>query len=112
MDILRQIIDRLDVVETIRRRGAHLDNVSDDEGLAPNPNLEPKEDQDNERLLRALSRAHSKLVIEVVLYDGKFGMNIVLNFIFDRENFFEFENTSDNRRVKISLTRLNGHASL
>ena len=44
LDQLRQIVARLDVVETTQRRGAHLDNVSDDEAIAPNPNLEPEED--------------------------------------------------------------------
>ena len=57
LDTLRQITARLDVVETTQRRGAHLDDVSDDEVVAPNPNPEPKEDQGEERLLRVLSRA-------------------------------------------------------
>ena len=38
---LRWIVDRLDVVETSERRGSHIHDVSDDEALAPNPNLEP-----------------------------------------------------------------------
>ena len=33
MDTLRQIVARLDVVETAQRRGAHLDDVSDDEAI-------------------------------------------------------------------------------
>ena len=38
LDTLRQIAARLDVVEISQRRGAHLDDVSDDEVVAPNPN--------------------------------------------------------------------------
>lgn len=43
MDMLRQKKRRLDGVETIERRGVHLNDVSDDgaHGI-PNPNLEPK----------------------------------------------------------------------
>ena len=47
----------------------HIDDLSDDEVEAPNRNPKPKEDQDEEILLRVLSRAHSKLVVEVVPYD-------------------------------------------
>ena len=46
----------------------HLDDVSDDETTTPNHNPEPKEDQDEERLLRVLSRANLKPAIEVVPY--------------------------------------------
>ena len=58
-------------MEIAQRRGAHLEDVSDDEVVAPNPNLELEEDQDEERLLRVLSRAHSKPTIEFFPYDGK-----------------------------------------
>ena len=51
LDQLRQIATRLDVVQIAQRRGAHLEDVSDDEVAAPNHNLEPEEDQDEERLL-------------------------------------------------------------
>ena len=54
LDQLRQIAARLDVVEIAQRRGAHLDDVSDEEEVAPNHNLELEEDQDGDRLLRVL----------------------------------------------------------
>lgn len=73
---------------------------------------EPEEDQDNERLLRIFSRAHSKPAVEVVPYNGKLDTNAMLDWIFDMDKFFDFENTLDNRKVKITVTRLKGHASL
>ena len=39
LDTLRQIAARLDVVEISQRREAHLNDVSDDEVVASNPNL-------------------------------------------------------------------------
>lgn len=108
LDTLRQIAARLDVVEIAQRRRAHLD----DEAMAPNSNPKLEEDQDEERLLRVLFRAHSKLAVEVVPYDGKLDINVVLDWIFDMEKFFDFENTPQNRKVKIAVTRLKGHASL
>ena len=112
LDPLREIAARLDALETTQRRGAHLDDVSKDEAVAPNHNLEPKEDQDEERLLRVLSRENSKPTIEVVPYDGKLDTNVVLDWISNMEKFFEYENTPDNRKVKIAVTRMKGHASL
>ena len=85
LDQLRQIAARLDVVETSQRRGAHLDDVSDDEAVAPNPNLELEEDQDEARLLRVLSRLNSKISVEVVPYDVKLDTNTILDWIFDME---------------------------
>jgi hypothetical protein len=112
LDTLRQIATRLVAVETAQRRGAHLDDVSDDEAVAPNPNPEPEQDQDEARFLRVLSRENSKPIVEVVPYDGKLDTNAVLDWISDMEKFFEYANTPDNRMVKIFVTRLKGHASL
>ena len=86
--------------------------MSDDEVVASNPNKEIEDDQDEERLLRVLSREHSKLVVEFVPYDGKLDSNVVLDWISDIEKFFEYENTPNNRKVKLAITRLKGHASL
>ena len=78
-------------METSQRRGAHLDDVSGDELVAPNPNLEHEESQDDARLLRVLSRENSKPIVEVVPYDGKLDTNVVLDYISDMEKFFEYE---------------------
>ena len=51
LDHLRQIAARLDVLETTYRRGAHLEDVSDDEVEAPNHNPKAEVYQDEERLL-------------------------------------------------------------
>ena len=59
-----------------------------------------------------LSRANSKPSVEVVPYDRKLDTNAMLDWISDMEKLFEYENTPDNRKVKITVTRLQGHASL
>ena len=97
-------------MEIAQKRGAHLDDVSDDKVVAPNPNTKPKEDQDEARLLRVLFRENSKPV--VVPYNKKLDTNAMLDWISDMEKFFEYENTPNNRKVKIIVTRLKVHASL
>ena len=59
-----------------------------------------------------LSRGNSKPAIEVVPYDGKLDTNVVLDWISDIKKFFEYENTPNNKKVKIAFTRLKGHALL
>ena len=108
--MVRQSTTKSDVVEI--RKGAHLDDVSDDEVVAPTSNLKPREDQDEERLLRVLTREHSKPAMEVTAYDGKLDTNVVLDWIFDMEKFFEFESTPYSRKVKMVVTRLKGYTSL
>lgn len=52
--MLRYIVAKLDDMEMNQRRGAHLDDVRDDEAVAPNPNPKPEEDQDEDILLKVL----------------------------------------------------------
>ena len=75
-------------------------------------NQKPKEDKDEARLLRVLYRENSKPTVVVVPYDGKLDTNIVLYWISEMEKFFEYENNLDNRKMRIVVTRLKGHASL
>ena len=44
-------------------------------------------------MLRVLSKENSKLAVEFVPYDGKFDINVVLDWISNMEKFFEYENT-------------------
>ena len=66
-------------MEISQRIGAHLDDVRDAEEVPPNHYPKLKEDQDEARLLRVLSRENSKSIVEVVPYDGKLDTNVVLD---------------------------------
>ena len=54
----------------------HLEDVSDDEAVAPNLNPELQEDQDEERFLSVLSREYLKSSLEIAPYDGKLDTNV------------------------------------
>lgn len=111
MDMLRQIVVRLEVVETAQRRGVHLDDVSDEEeAVAPYP--EPRVEQDEERHLRALSRANSKPSFELSSCYSKLDTDALLDWIFEIKKYFDYESTPDDRKVRIAATKLRGHVSL
>ena len=80
--------------------------------MTPIPNITPNKDQDEERLLRVLSKAHSKPIVEVTSYDDRLDTNFLLDWISKMEKLFEFDSTPNNKKVKIVVTRLKGHASL
>ena len=59
-----------------------------------------------------LSRANTKPTIEVTPYDGKLDINTMLDWISDIEKLFDYENTPNNKKVKIDVSKLKCHASL
>ena len=59
-----------------------------------------------------LTKENQNLGTKVICYDGKMDINVVLDWLSDIEKFFDYENTLDNRKVKIAITKLKGHASL
>ena len=62
--------------------------------------------------MRVLSRENSKLIVEVIPYDGKSDTNAILDWISKMEKFFKYENTPNDRKVKTAVTRLKGNTSL
>ena len=60
---------------------------SDDEVVVA-PTLEPKVEDEEERILRVLFRENSKPIIEVSSYDGKLDTNALLDWISKMEKFF------------------------
>ena len=67
---------RLKVVETSKRRGVHLEDVSDDEEEAPNLNSEPEVEQDEENILRVFFRVN---IVEVSCYDERLETKALLD---------------------------------
>ena len=81
MDMLRLIAMILEVVEIMQRRVMHLEDVSDNEEATSNPTHEPDVEQDEERILRFMSRVNSRPNIEFSCYDRRLEMNFVLDWI-------------------------------
>lgn len=103
---------RLEAIEMTQWRGLHLEDFSDDEEEKPNRNLKPKVEQDEEMLLRFLSRENDKPTIVVSCYDEILEKNVVLGWITKMDKYFEYEGTRNKKKVKIPVTKLKGHASV
>lgn len=51
-------------------------------------------------------------MLKFLCYDGRLETNSLLDWIIERYKFFEYEITHENRKVKIAVTKLKGHALL
>lgn len=115
MEMLRGIVARLDAIEMTQRRGRPVDVVSDEE-------VEEKEgreredqpglDQGEERFIKALTRANTKPHLNPLDYNGKLDSNELLDWIIEMEKYFDFEGTTEDKKVKFSCTKLKGHAPI
>ena len=63
-------------------------------------------------MLRVLTRDNAKPIVEVTPYDGKLDINAMLDWISNIGKFFDYENTLDNRKLNIVVTKLKSHASV
>ena len=68
--------------------------------------------QDEEILLRFLSWENSRPTVGVSCYDGRLETNVVLDWISKMDKYFEYESNPYIKKVKITITKLKGHASL
>ena len=85
MDMLRYIAARLEAIEKLKRRGVHLEYVSDEKEETPNPKPKFEVEKYKESNLRFLSRVNARPTIEVSCYDGILETNFVMDWIYEMD---------------------------
>jgi hypothetical protein len=85
LDTLKQIIARLDVVEIAQRRGAHLDDVSDNEAVAP------KEEEERNAFIDSSKYLHTCLVVRT-------------SGLYPNTNTFTFKDPTTNSHFSVLLS--------
>lgn len=91
MEMLHGIATQLEVIETVQRRGQHVEDVSDDEEeeVAREQGENPLvNDSDEERFIRAFSTENTKPHFTPLDYDGKWDLNELLDWIMKMEKYF------------------------
>jgi hypothetical protein len=71
-----------------------------------------KGDAAEECLLKAVVKMGAKEKMEVPMYEGNMDVEKMLDWIYDLENYFDYEEIEDEKKVKHAVTRLKGHATL
>eukprot|EP00253_Pinus_taeda_P003758 PITA_03758 len=105
---IRVLRERLAVVEAGGRRDPTDD--SDEEVAEPEDEFEGVTPE--LRLLKSVLLTSHKPRHELPTYDGSLSADVLLDWLSEVNNFFEFEETSEDKQVKFAATKLKGHASL
>lgn len=64
------------------------------------------------RLLKSVLLSSHKPKHELPTYDGNLSADVLLDWLSEVNKYFEFEETSEDKKVKFAATKLKGHASL
>lgn len=109
MDVLRQIATKFEAIVIAQRRGRPIKYVSEDEAEEIVQFLDLEEG--DEGFLRTLTRVNVKPHFNPPNYHGNFDIDELLDWIFEIDKHFEYENTSIDKKFLIEATNLKGHAS-
>ena len=107
---IRILNGRLAAVESGRRRDPEGGDDSDEEAA------ETTDGSDGERpeirMLRSVLLSNCKPKHELLTYDGSLSTEVLLDCLSELNKYFDYEEISEDKRVKFATTRLKGHASL
>ena len=111
MEFMQQITARLEAMES-RNQG----NV--DDGDVSEPVIESPEEEEHVaitpemRFLKSVLGSSSKQRPGISIYQGSLNLEELIDWINDMENFFDYEEMEEEKKVKFVVTKLKGHAAL
>lgn len=114
-DALAALQRQIDALQEQLRRGLNPREESEDEGKEEGSNVEEEEeaiDQDQMRLIRAISKIGKRPRAEVPSYSGSLNPKELIDWINELEEYFEYEEIEDPNRVKFAKMKLKGHANI
>ncbi len=101
--MLRKIPSLLKVVETTQHCGRNLYDVSDDEDKEVQATRTPKPEMElgEERVMKALTSLKTTLQFKPCKYSGQLDLDELMDYIFEKEKYFEYESIVEEKKVKI-----------
>ena len=97
----------VELLEEIRRLQTRLEDLEE-----PKEEREVEGDRAEVRLLKSVIGASMRPKPKVPTYQGGLDVNELLDCINEMDKFFDYDETNDEKKVKFTVTRLKGHASL
>ena len=64
------------------------------------------------KLMNMLMRAINRPIVEVPMYEGDLNVEELMDWINALNNYFEFEDIEDKKKVRYATTRLKGNATI
>jgi hypothetical protein len=112
---MRELRARLDAMETTQRRTVDVGDISEADSENEDGNEEEEvaaKDVGDEHLFRVVARIGAREKMDIPLYEGNLDVEDLLDWIRSLDNYFNYEDVEEDKKVKHAITRLKGHASL
>jgi hypothetical protein len=65
-----------------------------------------------EHLFRAIARIGARETMDIPMYEGNLDVEELLDWIRGLDKHFDYEDVEEDKKVKHSITRLKGHATM
>ena len=101
-------------METTQRCTVNVGDLSDSESEIEFEHEEEVavEDASNERLIKAIARMVAREKMDIPFYEGNLDAEELLDWIRALDTYFYYEDFEEDKKVKHTVTRLKGHATL
>eukprot|EP00253_Pinus_taeda_P021377 PITA_21377 len=97
-------------METAQRRAPDVKTKSSSE--ESKQAVEAREENETAKVLKMLAKVGSKPKIEIPMYEGSLNAEELMDWIRSIDQYFDYEEVEDNKRVKFVVTRLKGHEAI
>ena len=107
---VRRLRERMETMETTQRRAP--DERTESSSEESDEEVEAREENEIAKVLKMLAKVGSKPKIEIPMYEGSLNAEELMDWIRSIDQYFDYEEVEENKRVKFAVTRLKGHVAI
>ena len=111
MEEMRELQAHMEAMETYRQRDLEVGDVSEPEDEEQREEAAPMQETPELRYFRSILGATSRSKPELSTYDGSLIAEHLIDWISEMDKYFEYNEIEEDKRVRLVVTRLKGHAS-
>ena len=109
---MRELRARLEAMETEKQRDPEAGDVSETKDEEQREEAAPIQETPELRYFRSILGETSRLRLEFPTYDGSLVAEHLIDLISGLDKYFEYDEVEEDKRVRLVVMRLKGHASL
>eukprot|EP00253_Pinus_taeda_P018811 PITA_18811 len=110
MEEVQRLHERMETMETAQRRAP--DERTESSSEESDEEVEAGEENETSKVLKMLAKVGSKPKIEIPMYEGSLNAEGLMDWFRSIDQYFDYEEVEENKRVKFAVTRLKGHAAI
>lgn len=74
--------------------------------------MEAGEENETIKIIKMLAKVGGKPKMEILMYEGSLNAEELMDWIRSIDQYFDYEEVEENKKVKFAVTRLKGHAAI